>query len=196
MILGMTALGEGRMPALTRLEMSVAHALGGALGGALMAALVWLAATPVRTILSSPVPEFVVAGAAVVAVGIDTHLLHVHNRTGQVPAVWFARYGPQRSYAIYGFLFGAAFATLRPFAVIYAIFLALGMLVGFPAAVFGGALFGLGRTVLIGPASLRATGAALVLYRAPGVHRYWAGGSVVLSLTLVWTAIGHGAGVL
>jgi hypothetical protein len=96
---------------------------------------------------------------------------------------------------MYGFLFGAAFATLRPFAVIYAIFLALGMLAGFPAAILGGLLFGLGRTVMIGPASVRATAASRVLYRAPRVHRYWAGGSVALSLILAWTAIGSGAGV-
>jgi hypothetical protein len=189
MALGLTALGEGRMPARMRLEASAAHSLGGVIGGGVVAAGLWLAATPIRTLFPSPVPELVVSIIAIAAVAIDANLLKLQNRSGQVPAVWYGRYGPQRSYAMYGFLFGAGFATLRPHAVIYTVFAALALLAPLPAAALGGAVFGLGRTVVIGPASLRATAVSWLLYRSPRVHRVWSAVSIVLSVALLWVAI-------
>lgn len=189
MILGLTALGEGRMPSRIRLETSVAHLAGGAVGGSLMAGVLWLAGTPIHTLLPPAIPATVVGATAILAVLMDAKLLKLRTWGSQVPPVWFARYGPQRSYAMYGFMLGSGLATARPYAVTYPAFAALALLAPFPEAILGGALFGLGRTVLIGPGSLRATAVSRLLYRAPGVHRVWSVLAVGLSLGVLSIAI-------
>lgn len=185
MILGLTALGEGRMPLRTRIEMSTGHTVGGMVGGTAASAILWLAFTPIRTLFPDAVSAVSVATTAVVAILVDTRLLRTRSHGSQVPPVWLARHGPTRSYAMYGFMLGSGFATARPYAVIYAVFLALALLSPFPQALMGGALFGLGRTALIGPASFRATAISLLLYRSPRSRRVWSTVSVMLSAALV-----------
>lgn len=189
MILGLTALGEGSMPTRIRVRASVGHLLGGVLGGAAVAAVLWLLASPFRTLAPSFIPALIVGAVALMALAIDTG--QVRERPGrQVPAVWFGRYGPSRSYAMYGLMFGSTFATLRPFAVIYPVFAGIAMLVPLPAALLSGALFGAGRTATIGFASLRATAISGILYRRPGMRRIWVGASVLLTLCLLGMAMG------
>lgn len=188
MILGLTALGEGRMPLRTRVETAASHALAAAAGGALIAFLLWLAATPVRTLLPSPVALSAVVATAVVAIGIDTRLLRGASKGRQVPGTWLRRYGPQRAYALYGLRFGMAFTTLRPFAVIYVLFVALAVLVSLPVAMLCGALFGFGRTAIVGPASFGSVVSSKFLYHGVGVRRIWATISVALTVVLVLMA--------
>lgn len=165
------------------------HVVGGVAGGAITGGVAWLILSPLRTLFPPEVSVGIVIAAAVAATLVDARVIHVKSTGSQVPPVWLTRYGPQRSYGMYGFMFGVAFATIRTYAVIYAVFLAMGLLGTFPTAAAGGALFGLGRTAIIGPASLRATLVSKVLYRGRGVWRAWTLGSAALSAATVLVAL-------
>jgi hypothetical protein len=194
MILGLTALGEGRMPLRIRLETALTHVLGAMAGGALMALGVWLAATPLRTLAPTEVSIGVVVLVAVVAVGIDLRVIPGAGRGKQVPSPWLKRYGPQRAYALYGLKFGAAFSTLRPFAVVYPVVAAVGLLVSLPMALVCGAVFGIGRTAIVGPASFKSVWTSQALYHGRFTRQVWTATSVVLSLGLSALALAGGVG--
>jgi hypothetical protein len=194
MILGLTALGEGSMPLRTRLETALMHMLGAAVGGTFTASLLWLAATPIRTLLPTAVSVGIVILVAIVAIAIDLRLVPGASRGKQVPSPWLGRYGPQRAYALYGLKFGAAFGTLRPFAVIYPTFAALALLVSLPTAVLCGAVFGIGRTAIVGPASFKSVWTSKALYHGRWTRQAWTATSIVLSLGLSVLALASGVG--
>lgn len=189
MILGLTALGEGSMPTRMLVRMSIAHAAGGVVGGGAAAATIWLALTPVRTLLPGVVAEVIVAAVALTAVLVDVKVLKVHAVGGQVPPEWYARYGPERSYAMYGLVLGSAFGTFRPYASVYAVFAALGFLVPLELAVLSGAAYGFARTAVIGPASLAATPIAKLLYLHPP-KAAWATLSIAVTCLVLLMALG------
>jgi hypothetical protein len=182
------------MPHRTRVVMAVAHFVGGVAGGAVGAVAVWLVASPLRTILPLSAREGIVAAVALVAVLMELRILKVRGRQGQVDARWYRKFGPVRAYAAYGLMLGSAIATLRPFAFVYPVLAATGLLVPFPDAVLCGAVFGLGRTVLLGPASYRATFFSCVLHRHAYAFAAWRGVSTTASLFILGTMAGRAGG--
>lgn len=193
MILGLTALGEGSMPLRTRLQTALMHMLGAATGGALMATVLWLAATPIRTLLPTAVSIGVVIGVALVAIAIDLRIVPGASRGKQVPSPWLGRYGPQRAYLLYGLKFGAAFSTLRPYAVVYPVFAALAFVGSLPAAVLCGAIFGVGRTAIVGPGSFKSVLTSRALFHGRWTRQVWTAASIVLSVGLSALALASGA---
>jgi hypothetical protein len=150
-IQGTRSLGQGterglRLP----IVMSVLHGLSGAIGGAGLAVAVWAFSIPVRTLLPRTVVVGLFACVAVLAMAADTVHTPMPARHIQVPKSWYGRYGPVRSYALYGLVLGAGLLTDIPYAVTYTIF-ASGLVLPIGLAVLLGALFGLGRTAVVGP---------------------------------------------
>jgi hypothetical protein len=183
MVLGLTALGEGRMPTSMRIQMAVLHTAGGLVGGALGFGAVWLLLTPIRT-FGTATAVVITSAVAFAAVGLDVGVLRPRRRGRQVSPAWYTRYGPRRSYLYFGAVLGAAIGTIRPFAVSYVVFCAAALWLPLHLALLAGALFGLGRTGIIGPASLRATTCSRVLYRARHAHAAWSVVSVAASLVV------------
>jgi hypothetical protein len=191
MLLGMTALGEGGGPLKgSRTRMAVSHMAGGVVGGASVAAVAWLLATPVRTLVPAVARVGIVVAVAALAVLIDLGLVRKSHRLGQVPRDYARKWGMTKAYALYGARFGAAFTTLVPYAATYTLFAALTLTLPLGSAALGGALFGLGRTILIGPGSLVATRLSSFLFRGSGVRQKWIAVSFVLSALLAATQLG------
>lgn len=168
-----------------RLQMAAAHTIGGAAGGVIGVGVIWLVASPARTLLPLGVREGAVALVALVACLVELRVVHIGGHQKQVNAHWYRRYGPTRSYAAYGLMLGSAIATLRPFSFVYPAFAATALLVPFKGALLCGAVFGLGRTAFLGPASYRATFMSKVLYRSGSAFAFWRGLSMVSSLALL-----------
>jgi hypothetical protein len=190
MLLGMTALGEGgRTPKGSRARMAVAHIAGGVIAGASVAAAAWLLATPVRTLVPAVARAGIVVAVAALAALIDLGFVRRSHRLGQVPRDYARKWGATRAYALYGARFGAAFTTLVPYAATYTLFAVLTLTLPLGSAALGGALFGLGRTILIGPGSLVATELSSFLFRGRGVRRRWIAVSFVLSALLAATQL-------
>lgn len=190
MILGLTALGEGRTPLRTRISMSLAHAAGGMAGGALTAAAVWLALTPLRTLLPPSVGVVAMAAVCIAALAADLGLWLVRSRMPQVPQTWLARFGPARAYGSYGAVLGAAFATPHPYAVVYPLFLAMALFVPLPVALACGVLFGGARSLAATVFSYRATAISWAIYRRPGAPRTASICSALLTVAVGWLAAG------
>lgn len=130
------------------------HVLGGVAGGAVLSTAAWLALTPIRTLTPLPFNRLLVlAMCSWTALG-DLGLLRVPRQERQVPQSWLVRYGPARSYFLYGLELGAGLVTYIPFATTYALFTASALVLGLADAIFVGILFGLGRTLLVGPINL------------------------------------------
>lgn len=189
MILGLTALGEGRMPTRTRISTWALHMAGALVGGLAAAVGLWLLLSPVRALLPAVVLVAVVVTCAAVAIGVDLGWVRLNMAVRQVPAVWFGRYGPQRSYALYGLMFGSAFSVLRPFAVTYPLFASIALLADLQTALLAGMLFGVGRAVIVGPASYAATAVSRLLFRDLRMHRVWAAVSVLLTIALAFVVL-------
>src|SRR5437588_7536104 len=153
MILGIASLGEGRRPIEQRAQLWIAHSLGGVLGGTLMALTVWIVVTPIRTLLPRSVTFLLFALVATYGILADLGRTRFHRPKSQVPATWYARYGPAKSYLLYGLSLGAGMLTYVPYGAVYGTFAAIAALLPLPAAAVAGALFGLGRTLPSGPAS-------------------------------------------
>lgn len=193
MVLGLTALGEGRIPIRIRLAAAMGHIIGAIVGGAVVSAGIWLMATPVRTLVPITIVASAVLAAVVVAIAIDARLVHVQNRSGQVPARWRQRYGVTRSYGLYGLMFGTAFATLRPHAVTYPLFVALALQRSLAVAVVAGCCFGIGHTFLVGPASYVPRLSGQVLFYNRVARRLWTSFSIAVTLGLALLVV-QGAG--
>jgi hypothetical protein len=193
MILGMTALGEGRPTGRQRFSWGVAHTIGGALGGIALALVVWILGTPVRTLAGGLVAAICAAGVVVFAVLLDLGVIRWRDRTGQVDPYWRARFGPRRSFFFYGAVFGFGWLTVKPSAVFYSATALLGLMLPLPEVLVGGALVGIGRTILVYPLSYRATGASCILSRGRWAsyawHRAGAAVSIASLVAIMVTAV-------
>lgn len=167
MINGIVSLVQGEHSKAFVGRVVLLHAAGGAVGGAAMAGLCWLALTPVRTIMPEAVGLALVVGLAVCMALFDLGLLSLRRQNRQVPQRWFATYGAEKAYALYGFWLGAGLATNVTYALEYVVFVGAGVLLPLPPALVAGAIFGLGRTALAGPIGLvpRAASAWTVLFQ-------------------------------
>lgn len=181
MILGMTRVGDARPHFQQRLKMGAAHALGGMVGGALIAGAVFLACTPIRTLLGLGVARALAAFIILIAAALDLGLLRWNGPGGQVDPGLRAMHGPTRSYFIYGVKFGIGALTLRPSAVYYSALAVIGLVLPLAFAIAAGILFGLGRTALVYPSSFHATQVSLVLSRGRYAHRAWRTVGTVIS---------------
>lgn len=74
------------MPWRTHLAMSAAHVAGGVVGGVLASALLWLAATPIRTLVPVGMSELLVAAVAILALAVDAKLLRLRRNGTVAPA--------------------------------------------------------------------------------------------------------------
>jgi hypothetical protein len=116
-----------------------------------MAAAVWLLVTPFRTLLPSIALLAFLAPFALAAALSDLGHVELPRQQRQVPQSWYGRHGPIGSYVRYGLGLGAGLATNVTYAAEYTVFLGAGLLLPIASAVIVGALFGLGRTILVGP---------------------------------------------
>lgn len=113
----------------------------------------WFVASPIRTMLPSLTAVGLLLPLCAVAMALDLRWISLPNvlRRGQVPVKWLARYGPSRSYFLYGFSLGAGVFTFVPFAITFVAFSAGALLAPFWGAVAAGAGFGIGRAGLVTP---------------------------------------------
>lgn len=154
MINGIVSLVQGEHSKAFVGRVVLLHAAGGAVGGAAMAGLCWLALTPVRTILPEVVGLALIGGLAICMALFDFGLLPLRRQNRQVPQRWFATYGAEKAYALYGFWLGGGLATNVTYALEYVVFVGAGVLLPLPPALVAGAIFGLARTALAGPIGL------------------------------------------
>jgi hypothetical protein len=151
MVLGIAGLGEATSLRRKRGAVGAVHAASGALGGAAMTASLWLALTPLRTLLPGAVPTAVLACVATAAALADVRVIDLPRQRRQVPQIWFRSHGPFRSYALYGLWLGAGLITNITYMVELVVLVAAALLLPAPDALLVGAVFGLGRTAPVGP---------------------------------------------
>lgn len=186
MILGITSLGEGRTRLSTRIQLAALHAAGGIIGGTAMVIALIVASTPIRTLVAHDPKIAVVAGLLVVLVLIDLRVVDKRSRRGQVPATWARRHGRGKAFVLYGVQLGAGLVTYVPYGVTYGVFAVAAVLLPVPQALLVGALFGLGRTLSVGLASLAPVEPlSRLLYRSRFAPKAWPYASAVLLLVLV-----------
>lgn len=125
-----------------------------------MAGIVWLLFTPLRTIPPEPVAFVIFLGIAAASVLAELNLMPMPRQARQVPQWWYARYGPTRSYALYGLWLGAGLATNITYTVEFVVFASAALLLSLPQALIVGLAFGFARTAFVGPLGLapRAAG--------------------------------------
>jgi hypothetical protein len=150
-----------------------------------MGALVWLALTPIRTVVPRAGLLALLTVVATLCALVDFGVLRRPATGRQVPATWLRRYGPVRSYGLYGIVLGAGLLTHVPHALTYLTFAALGLLLPAHLAVLVGALFGIARSFVIGPAAPKAELASKLLFRSRGSQLIWPKVSAVVSLAVV-----------
>jgi hypothetical protein len=184
MMLVMASLGEGRNPLGVRARLWLAHLLGGVVGGTGAVLALWLLASPLRTMLPELFSLALVFALLVAGSARDLGLLEFPKLGRQVPATWLARYGPARSFAFFGVFLGSGLLTHVPYAITYGVFGAAALTLPLPHALLAGAAFGIGRTVLVGPASFAIEPASRILYRSAAARRIlpWLSGAVCLLL--------------
>lgn len=149
-----------------------------------MAALCWIALTPLRTLAPEPVALGLVAGVAICTSLSDFGRLSLRRQNRQVPQGWFTIYGAERAYALYGLWLGAGLATNVAYGLEYFVFVGAGVLLPFFPALVAGAIFGLGRTALAGPIGLfpRAASAWTGFFLARGGRLPGLSGVIALAI--------------
>jgi hypothetical protein len=162
MIGGIASLVQGERRRKLGVSMWLAHTGLGITGGVGMAALVWLLLTPLRTIPPEPVVIAIFLGISAAAVLAELNLIPMPRQARQVPQWWYGRYGPTRSYALYGLWLGAGLATNVTYTLEFVIFAAAGLLLPLPQALVVGLAFGFARTAFVGPLGL-----------VPGAAGWW-----------------------
>ena len=183
MILGITALGEGRKTLASRLLLWVAHMSGGALGGMVSVGLVMLLASPFRLVLEGESMSLLVTLLLLVLALIDLGGMRVRSRRRQVPATWTATYGWPSAFVRYGVLLGSGIATYVPVALTYAVLAIAALLVSPEMALVSGMIFGVARTGMAIVGGFPSWGVARVLY-VGGATRQWV---KTLSATVIAT---------
>jgi hypothetical protein len=173
MILGLTTLGERGPTFLERLRMGGAHGAGGTIGGAATVGIVWMVATPVRTLLGVGVSHLVVVLVLAAAVAVDLQVVHWYDRPVQVDPEWRERYGHVRSYFYYGMIFGFGWLTFKPSAVFYSVIAIAGLTLPLPAALAVGGAFGFAHTMPVYPASYAAARSSTILFRGRRAVPVW-----------------------
>lgn len=131
--------------------MGIGHTAGGALGGLVMAATLWLLLTPLRTFAPMAAQVGLLVALAVAAALADFGVINPPRQRRQVPQSWFGRYGPVRSYALYGLWLGAALGTNLTYMVELVVLVGSALLLPVQETMIVGAVFGLGRTAPVAP---------------------------------------------
>lgn len=186
MILAIGSLGEGAPRRRTRLAMATSHLVGGVVGGCAGIAVVWLAATPVRTLLPPEVAIALLIPIVGWALSVDLgHTLKSSARGRQVQSTWLQHRGDVVGFALYGAKLGTGLLTHVPFAATYATFAAAALLLSGPAALACGALFGAARAGVVVVGALRAERASQILFRRRGSRRVYLAVSVAASIAIV-----------
>jgi len=161
MIHGITSLGQGRSQLHIRAGAWMLHVLGGASGGAAIGGSAWLLLTPFRTLLPNGTVPLVVALIAGAAIALELRPGTLPNNRSQVPVRWLRRFGPLRSYLLYGGVLGIGVATHVPYTATYVVIGGLALTLSLSQALVAGALFGAARSALVGPMSLLASRVSL-----------------------------------
>jgi hypothetical protein len=125
---------------------------------------------PVRTLPPDVVVFVLFIGLAAFFIVWDLRKFDLPFQGRQVPATWIARYGAVRSYALYGAFLGAGVITFVPIGAIYVTFGAVALLVGIGSATIAGALYGVARAALVGPAAFVADASSRFLFRSQAAH--------------------------
>lgn len=192
MVLGIVSSGRGNRNSFSRRAgLSAVHIAGGVVGGVATAFCVWLALTPVRTLLPGPAVAAVLAGVVVAAVITDLHLFGRRSRRGrQVPQRWID-YGLYRGFALYGAVLGSGLLTYVPVALIYVTWAAIGLFLDLPFALLAGALLGFGRAFAVVLASFAPLRSRDFLMRSAPVQRALPWASVLASVLVLAGSVGQ-----
>jgi hypothetical protein len=169
--------------------MAFLHALGGATGGATAAGVLWLAFTPIRTLLPTWIAATLFAVAGLASVGVDLGWWQAPIHSEQVPKVWFGRFGPTRSYALYGLTLGAGVLTHVPYAITFTVFAACTMSASIVPAVLAGLSYGVGRTFPVGPVNLSKYAVEWFGRAYPQAQKHLPAVSAFLSTLLIWLVV-------
>lgn len=194
MILGIASPVGGREDSqilLLRLRMWLAHLTGGAIGGAAMGCLVWILASPIRTFPPRLVGVILFAAAGLVFAVWDLAKFHLPFSGQQVPARWASAHGAVQGYAMYGIYLGTGLLTFVPVGATYVLFSGLALITSFGTAAIAGALFGVARTGLIGPAALAADSISRLLFRSRLSHAVFPRVSAASSIVIVAVVAAH-----
>lgn len=191
MIRGIISSGsDERASRVYRLLTSIVHFAGGVAGGAAAGGAAWFVATPVRTLFPGTIALAALVGVAVYAVLSDFHVSDRRIRMGrQVPATWRATYGHYPAYAAYGAWLGAGFVTVVPFAVVYVVFGAAGLLLPLGGAIVTGAAFGGARAGAVVLGALWAEGSCSALLRFAAYRRTLPTIGLIVSISIVAVAV-------
>lgn len=154
-----------------------------------MASASWLALTAVRTFTPAWIRVGLFVAIGCLAALEDLGKIHIPHQRRQVPQSWLSRYGPMRSYALYGMGLGAGVLVDTPYAVAYPVFAASALLLPLGPAVAVGLLFGVGRSVLVGPVNLRKSVVVWAERSLPNAYRALPKVSALLSVAAVVIAI-------
>lgn len=135
-------------------------------GGTAMATILWVAATPLRTLIAGHATRALLIAVLGACVLFDLGLARLPESKRQVPQEWLRRYGPTKSFAAYGAVLGAGLLTPVPSAVVYAVFVLCGFAKLLVTAVVAGAIFGAARAGVVGLAALQPSLSSRVLFRS------------------------------
>lgn len=132
------------------------HVAGAVTGGVAVFVSAWLLVAPARLFVPY-VALLALFGAqcmycAMTEIGLGRPLLRPNHR--QVPVAWSARFGPRRSFWMYGLVLGAAVFTFVPYALAYCVLAGTALFGSVKTSIEAGALFGVGRSVFVGPCAL------------------------------------------
>jgi hypothetical protein len=169
MILGIASPGGGRNDVGDRggrVRMWLAHLAGGLFGGGSAATLVWILASPVRTLPPHAATVSAFAGAVAFFTAWDLIKFRLPFRGRQVPATWKSAYGATRSYGMYGAFLGAGLLTYVSVGATYVLYCGLALMSDLTTAAAAGAIYGVARAGLVGPAALSVETSSKLLYRS------------------------------
>jgi len=174
MILGIAFLGEGRRPIRSQFVVGAAFMAGCLAGGMASAAGLWIAVTPVRTMLPLVAVQATGAVVAVAAMVLSVRGKRLW-RAGLVPSTWPHRFGELRGWGLLGFVLGGGLGSYAVTTLTYVAFLSPALLLSFPAALGAGAAFGGVRALVAIVGSLSPDRFGWALFRsgvAPRVARH------------------------
>jgi hypothetical protein len=187
MIHGIAPLVEGNRDKRLALATWSLHVLGGSVGGMMVGATLWVALAPLRS--WTPLPVRAALLVVLIITGLADPLSRgrvrlLPSRQIQVPQAWYKRYGPPSAYFRYGLVLGSGIWTYIPNALVYVAFGGASLLLSFGGAVVAGSAFGVGRTLVVGPAATVTRLVAILPARLGTLSRWSTTASLILSAVL------------
>lgn len=180
--------GDSKKPA-TRLWFI--HLLGATIGGVLSVTVLWMLAAPIRSLVPLWAAIAMTSIVAIASILSDLRVVSLKGSERQVNRSWTRQFGAVGGYFRFGLMLGAGLLTFVPFAVLFSTFTLASTMLSLPSAAAVGALYGLGRTLLVGPgAALPSNPSTLLPTLLARSHMALPRVSALLSLLLLILILG------